>query len=69
MLENNDALRANLANKAMPTREFITFPVNGGYSKKTTHKTCFQQKLPSLQLLAAVDLLVIAASVDRSKCS
>lgn len=32
MLENNDALRANLANKKLPTREFINFPVNGGYT-------------------------------------
>jgi len=32
MLENNDALRASLATKAMPTREFIEFPVNGGYT-------------------------------------
>jgi len=32
MLENNDELRANLANKAMPTREFFELPVRGGYS-------------------------------------
>jgi len=32
VLENNDALRASLATKAMPTREFINVPVNGGFT-------------------------------------
>jgi len=32
MLEDNSQLRANLANKALPTREFISVPINGGYT-------------------------------------
>lgn len=34
MLENNDALRENLQYKQMPTREFVNFTINGGYSEK-----------------------------------
>jgi dipeptidyl-peptidase-4 len=32
VMENNDALRAALALKALPTREFLTFPVGDGYT-------------------------------------
>jgi len=34
VLENNDQLRNNLAQKLMPVREFFTVPVGGGYGKR-----------------------------------